>query len=84
MKAKKKAPTFDDVVQGALKLSTVDKVRLIERLASVIQHDVGPQVSVPRQSLYGALADLGPAPSEEDIAEARRDMFAGVARDESD
>jgi hypothetical protein len=78
----KKAPTFDDVVQSALKLSTLDKVRLIERLASVLKYDVASQPTIPKQSLYGALADLGPAPSEEDIAEARRDMFAGLAGDQ--
>jgi hypothetical protein len=78
----KKAPTFDDVVQSALKLSTLDKVRLIERLASVLKYDVASQPALPKQSLYGALADLGPAPSEEDIAEARRDMFAGLAGDQ--
>jgi hypothetical protein len=79
----KKAPAFEEVVQSALKLSPMDKVRLIERLASVLKYDVASQVTAPRQSLYGVLANLGPAPSEEDIAEARRDMFAGIARDES-
>lgn len=78
-----KAPTLEDVAQRALQLSTVDKVRLIERLASVLQYDIPPADTTPRRSARGLLADLGPAPSEEDIAEARRDMFAGAARDEN-
>ena len=80
--ATKKAQTFDDVVQDALKLSPVDKVRLIERLASVLRYDVASQPVVPRQSLYGALAKYGPAPSEEDIAEVRREMWANFPRED--
>jgi hypothetical protein len=82
MTTKKKAPTFDDVVQEALRLSPIDKVRLIERLASVLKYDVAPQAVLPRQSLHGALADLGPAPSEEDIAEVRREVWRNFPRDD--
>jgi hypothetical protein len=72
--------SFDDVVQQALKLSPRDKARLIERLASVLVYDVVP-ANRPRRSPRGILAEFGPAPSEEDIAEARRDMMAGSLGD---
>jgi hypothetical protein len=75
MKAKK-APRFDDVVMDALQLSPVDKVRLIERLASVLQYDVAAPSAAPRRSLHGILAEYGPAPSDEDIAEARRELWS--------
>ncbi len=36
----------------------------------------------PRKSLLGLWADLGPAPSAEDIDEARREMWANFPRDD--
>ncbi|MGD9893418.1 MAG: hypothetical protein AB7R89_24680 [Dehalococcoidia bacterium] len=78
----KKAPTFDDVVQSALKLSPMDKVRLIERLASVLKYDLPEASRMPLKSGYGILAKYGPAPSEEDIAEARREMWANFPRED--
>jgi hypothetical protein len=36
----------------------------------------------PKRSLLGLLADLGPAPSAEDIDEARREMWANFPRDD--
>jgi len=77
-----KPPTFDDVVQSALTLSPVDKVRLIERLASVLKYDVASRPAVPKQILYGALAQYGVAPSEQDIDEARREMWGAFPREE--
>jgi hypothetical protein len=35
----------------------------------------------PLQDMRGLCADLGPGPSEEDIAEARREMWGGFAGD---
>jgi hypothetical protein len=37
---------------------------------------------VPFENSYGILAKYGPAPSEEDIAEVRREMWANFPRDE--
>jgi hypothetical protein len=37
---------------------------------------------VPFKNSYGILAKYGPAPSEEDIAEVRREMWANFPRDE--
>ena len=36
----------------------------------------------PLRSLYGALADLGPAPSAEDIDEMRREAWANFPADD--
>jgi hypothetical protein len=36
----------------------------------------------PRRSLYGLCADLGPAPSAEDIDEVRREMWANFPRED--
>jgi hypothetical protein len=37
--------------------------------------------SKPLKSAYGILAEFGPAPSEEEIDENRREMFKGFAED---
>ena len=37
----------------------------------------------PKRSLLSLVADLGPAPSAEEIDEARREMWAGFAQDDS-
>ena len=37
---------------------------------------------MPKRSLRGALADLGPAPSAEDIDEVRREMWPNFPRDD--
>lgn len=37
--------------------------------------------ATPRRSLWGLCADLGPAPSAQDIDDARQEAWAGFARD---
>jgi hypothetical protein len=84
MKTKsKKPPAFDDVVKDALELSTYDKVRLIERLASAVKYDVpSSEERLPLASARGILAKYGSAPSDEDIAEVRREMWANFPRED--
>ncbi|GEM_PF-1963916 len=38
----------------------------------------------PKRSLNGLLTDLGPAPSAEDIDEARREMWGNFPREDSE
>lgn len=78
----KKAPTFDDVVRDALRLPPTDKARLIVRLASVLQYDLPVESRPPLESARGLLAKYGPAPSDEDIAEARREMWGNFPRED--
>ena len=59
----------------ALGLSPIEKVRLMERLAATLEQDLKEQRKAPLPSLRGLLADLGPAPSAEDIDEMRREMW---------
>ena len=68
---------YEEVAQLALQLSPADKVRLIERLAFRLRFDIGGMAPTPTRSLLGALAHLGPAPSAEEIDEARREMCGG-------
>ena len=74
--------TLEEVAPLALRLSPVDKARLIERIASDLQRDVAMSRATPRRSLYGLWAHLGPAPSAEEIDEARREAWANFPRDD--
>jgi hypothetical protein len=71
--------TYEEIARLALSLPPTEKIRLIERLAFRLRYDLEERPPAPRTSSRGALADLGPAPSAEDIDEARRDMW-GQAR----
>ena len=77
--------TFDQVFDLAQRLRPVDQARLIARLAPKMEwllDQVEPVTTVqPRQSLRGLLADLGPAPSAEDIDEVQREMWAAFAQE---
>jgi hypothetical protein len=66
---------LEQVLTLAKQLSLIDKVRLIEQLASEIERELSQIESQPRRSLWGLCADLGTAPSAEEIDEARRDIW---------
>ncbi len=66
---------LDGVFAVALRLSPLDKTRLIERLAATLEKEFQPESSAPRRSLYGVLADSGAAPSSEGIDNVRREMW---------
>lgn len=74
--------TLEQVLQLAKQLSLSDKVRLIEQLAPEIQRDLPRTPSLPRRSLWGICADLGTAPSAEEIDEARLDAWANFPRED--
>ena len=61
-------------------LSPVDKARLIERMALDIEGDLKTIRPAPRKSLRGLWRGLGI--TEEDIAEARREMWDNFPRED--
>ncbi|MBI2760069.1 MAG: hypothetical protein HYX51_01420 [Chloroflexi bacterium] len=72
------ARTYEDVALIALQLSPADKVRLIERLAFRLRLEIANLPTgreAPPPTYFGVLAHLGPAPSAEEIDEARREMW---------
>ena len=73
---------LEEAVSLARQLSPLEKVRLIERIASDLERDVSASPQTPSRSLYGVLADLGPAPSAEEIDEARREAWANFPRED--
>jgi hypothetical protein len=77
-----KRPTLDEMIEHAKRLSALDKPRLIEELIRDVKETVAQAAPAPLESLYGALADLGTAPSAEDIEETRREMLHNFPRDD--
>ena len=72
--------SLEEVLELARRLSTVDKVRLIERVSPQIEAELSVQARAPRRSVWGICRDLGPAPSADSIDDARREMLAGFPR----
>jgi hypothetical protein len=79
--AETKVATLEQVVSLARQLPPVEKIRLIERMVPEIERDMLGQRPLKRKSLLGLCADLGPAPSTEDIDEIRHEMWAGFPRE---
>jgi len=75
--------TLAEVTTLARALSPLDRLRLIEALVASLERDWQGQAARPRQSLYGLWRDLGPAPSAEEIDEARREAWASFPREDA-
>lgn len=75
------AVTLDEVLELAKQLSPVDKVRLIERVAPEVEHDLITRRKGGSRSLLGLLKELGPAPSTEEIHAARHEAWASFPRE---
>lgn len=74
------ATTLDAVIALALRLSRAERARLIERVAATLTEEAKGEPG--RRSVRGILAEFGPAPSAEDIDEARREMLANFPRED--
>jgi hypothetical protein len=73
---------FEELVTLALNLSPIEKARLLERVASILGHDLESPEATPGISLYGLWSDLETDISEEDNAEARREAWANFPRED--
>lgn len=73
---------LEEVIAQAKQLSPRDKARLIEHLAQSIESELAPVRPAPRKSLFGLCRDLGPAPSAEEIDEARSQEWASFPRED--
>ena len=77
--------TFEEVLELTLRLSPQEQAELAKRLAETINDPLiaGESLSIPpRRSAHGILAHLGPAPSAEEIDEARREAWRNFPREE--
>ena len=77
-----KGITLADILPLAKQLTPLEKVRLIEEVVPDLEVSL-EALSTRRVSLrsaYGICADLGPAPSSEDLDAIRQEMFGDFPR----
>ena len=75
-----KLVTLENVLELVKHLSPVDKVRLIQGIVADLERELQATHSTPRKSLRGLWRDLDI--TEEDIAEARREMWGDFPRED--
>ena len=73
--------TLDEVLTLARMLSAPERLRLIEELVAALEREWPGVESPPMRSLYGLWADLGPAPTADEIDQARREAWANFPRE---
>ena len=71
---------LDQVKKLLTELTAQEKAELIVLLGEALKSDL--RQMTPRTSAYGLWADLGPAPSAEEIDEAHREMWSNFPRDD--
>lgn len=69
------AASLEEVLDLPRRLSTVDKVRLVERVSPQIEAELSGRAHNLRSSAWGICRDLGIAPSAEVVDTARREML---------
>jgi hypothetical protein len=72
--------SLEEALDLVKQLSPVDKARLIERMALDIEGELKAIRQAPRKSLRGLWRGLDI--TEEDIAEARREMWGNFPRED--
>lgn len=76
--------TLADILPLAKQLTPLEKVRLIEEVVPDLEAPLEALSTrrVPLQSAYGICADLGLAPSSEDLAAIRQEMCKNFPRED--
>lgn len=81
-----KIVTLADILPLAKQLTPLEKVRLIEEVVPDLEASLealsARRGRVSLQSAYGICADLGPAPSSEDLDAIRQEMFKNFPRED--
>jgi len=87
---------YHNVVELADQLPLAEKARLIEHLSAALRHDLEEisaalrrelaqreaQPALSKRSLHGLFADLGAAPSADEIDQARREIWGNFPRED--
>lgn len=71
--------SYEEVYALVMRLSRAERARLIAQVAPTLVEEPGKKT---RRSLRGILAGYGPAPSAEDIDQARREMWGNFPRED--
>jgi hypothetical protein len=75
-------PEFDEILERVTSMPLQTRVRFVERVQATVDRDLAEQDDTPKQSFYGIAADLGSAPSAEDIDDVRREVWANFPRED--
>jgi hypothetical protein len=70
----------EQIIQTLEQLTPEQQNSILQQIKRYVPDKVGGHV--PKIAPYGALKDLGQAPSAEDIDEARREMWANFPRED--
>ena len=73
---------LDQVKELMTHLTPLEKAELVAWLGTSLKAELPRGSSAPRPSARGLRADLGTAPSAEDIDEARREMWGNFPRND--
>jgi hypothetical protein len=74
--------TLDQVLALARRLRPIDQARLVARLVPAMeQMFIEPQEHITHPPLRGLLGNVGHAPSEIDITEVQKEMWATFAEE---
>lgn len=71
----------DSILELLRQLPPRERLRVIAQALPEAEREL-PAFSVPLKSLRGLCADLGPAPSAEEIDQVRREVWAGFPRED--
>jgi hypothetical protein len=71
---------FDQAIAIALRLSPLEKVRLVEQVMATLEQDLTSSRKQPKRSLYGLWS--GVSVLEEDIDEVRQEMWGKFPRED--
>lgn len=75
--------TYQQALTLVMSLSEQERLALVEHIIAAFKEKLPAEsAQKPRRSLRGLLAEFGPAPSAEDIAEVRREMLANFPRED--
>ncbi len=77
----KQAMTVEQVIDMVKRLPPRDRLRVVSQVLPELEREL-PVRPQPRKSLRGLCADLGPAPSAEEIDQARREAWANFPRED--
>ena len=73
---------YEMIRDKALRLAPEQQLELIADLTRKFRENYTPPPRKPGKSLRGICKDLGPVPSDEEIAEARRELWGNFASEE--
>lgn len=74
---------YEAALSLIMELSPAEKQQLLEQVAVALRENKVAEQSKPQRSPWaGICADLGPAPSAEEIDEVQRDMWKNFPRED--